>query len=71
MSECTGKCVHDAKRIYVLKKEIERLRGQLAEAKRLLKELAVWGQDFDGSWRVLDEIDAFLAAEDKPKEKAP
>ena len=45
--------------------EIERLRARIEEAEWILRAIKVWGEDFDGQWGLLDDVDAFLAG-DKP-----
>ena len=47
--------------VVIRTEEIERLRARLAEAERLLREVQVACEDFDGAWVTLDKIDAFLA----------
>jgi hypothetical protein len=45
--------------------ERDALAAKCATAMRLLREVQQAMSNFDGSWGTLEEIDAFLAAEDK------
>ena len=49
--------------------ELDRLRGELAEARGLLREVLSVGQDMGGEIELLDRIDAFLAEKEGERGK--